>query len=228
MNALTTVYATDEDVAIRVPADFTLICPKDQVFASGTDGVFASTDRWTLTSPSVNFDSQAVAPGQVVQLLGPTSLIRPPGDMLVVESVSGNSMVLRRKGQHAGIGQPPVPIEGAMNVEFLIASLHPQIESAAYDLNRRYGIDDLVAGRRSSDLYDPREVRDAVVLTVLKRRYLDLCREGGSLSDTFAAKADAAQKELESLLGRAVVHWKFGESGGAASSTNRFSTRLER
>ena len=228
MNVLTTAYATDEDVALRAPADFQLICPKDQVVALGTDGIFDAEDRWTLTSPSVNFALQAAAPGQVVQLLGPTTIIRPPADILVVDSVQGNSIVLRRKGQAGGTGQPPAPIDGALNVEFLIATLHPQIQSASYELNRRFGIDDLVAGRRPSDLYDPREVRGAVVLTVLRRRYLDLCRDGNPARDALAAKAEAVEKELESVLARAVVHWNSGASGGAASSTNRFCTRLER
>lgn len=228
MNPLTTVYATDEDVALRVPADFTLICPKDQVLASGTDGVIDPASRWTLMSPSVNFGMQAVAPGQVVQLLGPTTTFRPPGDVLVVDSVTDNSIVLRRKGHAVGVGQPPAPVGGALNVEFLIATLYPQLESASYDLNRRFGIDDLVAGRRPCDLYDPREVREAVVLTVLRRRYLDLCHEGDPSHDSLAAKANAIQGELDSLLARAVVHWSGSNLDAGSMNTSHFSTRLQR
>lgn len=228
MSLLTTVYATDEDVALRASADFGLVCPKDQVIAAGTDGVFDPTSRWTLASPSVNFSQQGVAPGQIVQLLGPTSTFRPPGDMLVVDTVSPQFITLRRKGQSAGVGQPPGTMTGATGVEFLIATLGPQIEIASYDLNRRFGIDDLIAGRRLSDLYDAREVREAVVLTVLRQRYRDLSRDGDASHDALAAKSEAMQSELETLLARAVVHWNGSPGGESTSNTNRFSTRLER
>lgn len=228
MNVLTTVYATDEAVALRASADFALLCPRDQVLAGGTDGVFDSSDRWTLVSPSVNFSQQGIAPGQVVQLLGPTTIFRPPGDVLVVASVDQNSIVLRRKGQAAGVGQPPAPLTGALNVEFLIATLGPQIENASYDLNRRYGIDDLIAGHRASDLYDLREVREATVLTVLQQRYLDLSCGGDATDGSLASKAGAMQRELDALLARAVVHWGDTRDRRALSSVNRFSTRLER
>ena len=42
---------------------------------------------------------------------------------------------------------PPAPAAGLTGVEFLIASLDPQIEEASFDLNRRFGIDPNVAGR---------------------------------------------------------------------------------
>ena len=228
MSLLTTVYATDEAVSLRAPADFALLCPRDQVLAAGTDGVFDPSDRWTMFSPSVNFSLQGVAPGQVVQLLGPITIFRPPGDVLIVDSVAQGSIVLRRKGQAAGVGQPPSPPSGGIGVEFLIATLGPQIENASYDLNRRFGIDDLIAGRRSSDLYDLREVREAAVLTVLQERYLDLSRDCDATNSPLASKAEAIQHELEALLARAVVHWTSSLDRGGLANTNRFSTRLER
>lgn len=228
MATLATVYATDEDVALRAAGDFALLCPRDQKLAAGTDGVFAASDRWTLTSATVDFGACGLAAGQVVQLLGPTSAFKPPGESLVVVGSAPGSVMLRRKGQSAGIGLPPSPLGGLVGVEFLVATLGPQLEAASYDLNRRYGIDDLVTGRRSSDLYDPREVRDATVLTVLYRQYWAMSREAGGARDTLAAKAQQSKAELEELLGRVIVHWLPATGPGGAPAASRFGTRLAR
>jgi hypothetical protein len=228
MTTLATVYAKDEDVALRAAGDFALLCPRDQKLAAGTDGAFAGSDRWTLTSATVDFGACGLVAGQIVQLLGPTSAFKPPGESLAVVGSAPGMVTLRRKGEAAGVGQPPCPGGGLLGVEFLVATLGPQLEAASYDLNRRYGIDDLVSGRRSSDLYDPREVRDATVLTVLYRQYWAMSREAGNPQDTLAAKAQQFKAELEELLGRVIVHWlpAIGPGGGAASS--RFGTRLAR
>jgi hypothetical protein len=220
MNQSETVYATDEDVALRASADFGMLCPKDQRLASGTDGAFDPSDRWALVSGTVDFAAQGVEPGQVVQLVGPVGVIRPPGESLVVESVAPGSVRLRRKGQASGVGQPPAPAEGLVGVEFVITTLGPQIESASFDLDRRFGI-----GRRLSELADPREVRDAVVLTVLPRQYLAMSREAGTSQDVLAAKAQALKGELDESLGRLVVHGT-GEAGDVVST--RFHTRISR
>jgi hypothetical protein len=228
---LTTVYATDEDIAIRAAADFPILCPKDQKLAYGTDGGFGPTDPWTLTSDSVNFSACGLIPGQVVQLTKPVSLFKPPGELLVIDSISTttNGITLRRKGQASGVGQPPGGPSVTVGVEFLIATLGPQIERASYDLNRRYGIDALIAGRQPSALYDPQEVNDVTVLTVLQWQYLAMSREAGEYRDTLAAKAHQVKEELGELLARVVVHWNpAGPAGTMDSLTTRFSTRLVR
>ncbi len=61
-------YATDEDIALRASADFSLLCPRDQKVAAGSDGAFSTSDPWTLTSASADFNALGVAAGQVVQL----------------------------------------------------------------------------------------------------------------------------------------------------------------
>lgn len=242
MSTLSTVYATDEDIALRAAADFAILCPADQTLASGADGAFTPDNPWTLISPGVNFAAQGVSAGQVVQLTRPITAFPPPGDALVVAAVAAGTVTLRRKGQAPGVGQPPGTSSGLVNVAFAVATLGPQIESASYELNRRFGIDDLVAGRRAADLYDPREIQQAAVLTVLVRQYQAMSRAGGEQGDTFDAKARALAAELDDLLGRVVVRW--GPSpyspgatpqGPAASPywnvnppTSRFSTRLSR
>src|SRR5439155_4480405 len=124
---------------------------------------------------------------------------------------------LRRKGQLDVVGQPPSPGGGVSHVEFAVTTLGPQIARASYDLNRRYGIDDLIAGRRPSDLFDSHEVREATVLTVLYRQYLEMSRGSEGRVDTFVTKAQLYKQELDDLLARVVVHWAI--SPGVPSSS---------
>ena len=189
-------------------ADFLILCPRDQKLVCGSDGAFLPFNPWTLTSTSVDFLSNGIAPGQIVQFSKPVSCFKPPGEILVVDSVAPNAITLRRKGQSAGVGQPPAPQAGLTSVEFLVATLGPQIALASYDIDRRYGINDLIVGRRTSDLYDPREVREATVLTVLYKQYLDMSRGFEGQPDTFTTKAQLIREELRELLDRVAVHWQ--------------------
>lgn len=228
MIVIPNAYATDEDVALRASADFALLCPKDQCLAYGNDGTFGG-DRWTLTSPSVDFQANGLAPGQLVRLTEPVGAFKPPGDVFVVSSVVPNAVSLRRKGQALGMGQPPGPPGGVSNVEFTVTTLGPQIVRASYELNRRYGINDLIAGHRPSDLFDPLEVREAVVLTVLYRQYLEVSRGAREGVDTLAAKSQAYKQELDDLLARTVVHWAVSPGVPASSQmSSRLSTRISR
>ncbi len=223
------VDTTDEDVALRASADFTLLCPRDQKLAAGLDGIINAADRWTLGSGSVDFQAQGVLPGHVVQLLGPVATFRPPGESLIVAAVSGHYVTLRRKGQAQGAGQPPSPLGGLLGVEFLIATLAPQILGATVDINGRVGISNSVPGRSFADLRDPRCLRDAVVLTVLQRQYRDMSREaGGSSTDVLATKAEIVKAELDDLLARTVLHWKSSGDLVGDSSSVPFSARISR
>ena len=229
MTTLTTVYATDEDIAVRAPADFPILCPRDQKLAWGSDGAFSPTSPWVLTSSTVDFSARGLAPGNVVQLLQPVANFRPPGDSLVVDSIAPFAVTLRRKGLATGAGQPPGPSSALIGVEFTANTLGPQIERASYDLNRRFGIDDLVAGRRAVDLYDPREIREATVLSVLYRQYVAMSRETGEQQDAFAAKSALLKAELDDLLDRLVVRWgPPGAPMAAEGTTSRFGARLAR
>jgi hypothetical protein len=228
MSTVSVVYATDEDVALRASADFAILCPRDQCVAYGTDGQIGP-GGWSLSSPSVNFDAIGVQPGQVIRLTQPVSAFKPPGDMLVVSGVVVGGITLRRKGMPAGVGQPAVLGGGLTGVEFIITTLGPQIATASYDLNRRFGINDRVSGNRPSDLFDPREILDATVLTVLSRQYMELSRSSNDRPDLFATKAQTYRQELDDLLARLVVHWS-STSGSVApsTSTTRLSARLSR
>lgn len=99
-----TLYATDEDLALRASSDFALLAPRDQKLASGVEGYFLPSERWALRSDAVDFVAAGVGPGQIVQLLGPSPQLRPPGEALVIQSVVVPIVTLRRKGQGPGYG----------------------------------------------------------------------------------------------------------------------------
>lgn len=231
-----TVYATDEDIALRASTDFSSLCPRDQVLAVGSDGVFASTDLWTLTSASVNFAAFGLAPGLLARLTKPASAFGPNGELFAIQAVGSGSISLRRKGQAPGVGQPPSPSGGLTGVEFAVRSLGPQLALASYDIDHRFGIDECIAGRRSVDLYDPHQLREAVVLTVLYKQYLDQSRQfasrGGENSETpgdvYGAKARIAKAELDEVLDRLALKWKEATLASRGVATTRFSTRVSR
>lgn len=221
-------FATDEDVALRASADFAILCPRDQKVASGTDGAFFASDRWTLTSTTVDFHALGVAAGQVVQIEA-TGSGQPGGEGLAVVSTAPGSVTLRRKGQPSGVGMPPGPAAGLGGVRFKVTTLGPQIALATADINRRFGIaNGLYPGRNASELADPGELRDAVVLTVLYRQYLDASREVDGPTDSFAAKARAAKADLDDLLARLALHWNRARGDDLGPPTTRFSTRMSR
>ena len=225
-------YATDEDIALRASADFSALCPRDQVLASGSDGVFLASDPWTLTSASVDFSAFGLAPGQVARLTKPVTSFGASGDLLVIQALSPGAITLRRKGQAAGVGQPPSSSSGLTNVEFAVRTLGPQIQLASFDLDHRFGIDDRIVGRRSVDLDDPLQLREAVVLTVLHQQYLDQSRQFSGPSDTpddwYAAKARIAKAELTEVLDRLTLKWNAADVAARSIATTRFSTRLSR
>ncbi len=165
------VYATDEDILVKASGDFVTLAPSWQCMAKGTDGVFATSVPWVLTSSTINFATNGVSPNQVVALTAPKSQYPGGGDLLAIDSVSGNSITLRRPHKDLNVGMPPAPAAGLSNVAFTVTTFDPQIEEASFDLKRRFGIDENITFRDSSWIYDLRDLRMVVVLTVLYDRY---------------------------------------------------------
>jgi hypothetical protein len=230
------IYATDEDIALRASADYLALCPRDQLLASGSDGVFDASDPWTLTSASVDFAAYGLVPGQLARLTKPSTAFGANGELFAIQAVAAGAITLRRKGQAGGVGQPPAPQGGLGGVEFAVRSLGPQIQLAGYDLDRRFGVDDAIAGRRSVDLHDPHQLREAVILTVLYKQYLDQSRQfAGRIADqsetpgdVYAAKARIAKAELDELLDRLSLGWNEADVAARAIATTRFGTRISR
>ena len=99
-------------------------------------------------------------------------------------------------------------------------------------MKSRFGIDEAVVGRRLCDLRDSRGLRDATVLTVLSRRYLDQARLFSGNSDVpedwYGTKARLIKAELDELLDRLALQWTEATESGRATPFTRFATRLSR
>jgi hypothetical protein len=223
MTVPTTAWCTDEDLALRAAGDFAILCPKDQALARGADGAFSSGDLWTISSPSNNFLAQGIAPGNVVQLSKQGVFLGT--ELFGVAAVALAGITLKRKGLTQGAGLPPSPAGGNAGVSFAVLTLQPQILRATFDLNQRYGIDDLIGTRRSCDLYDPQELLDATVLLVLWRAYEEMARSAGERADHFAAQAKHYRQDYLDLLGRVEVHWR---ANAVLKESSIFDTRIVR
>jgi len=217
---LSTVYATDENILIRAAGDFAVLSPEWQKLAAGLDGVLGGASPWELSSASVNFEANGVSAGHVVVFRKPATFFKGSGEPFAIETVSGNSVILRRPGQGPGAGQPP---PAAAGVDFLIASLDPQIEEASFDLNRRFAIDPNLPSRSPQAVYDLRDLRTACVLSVLAQRYASETRVRDG---DFSLKLTSVKQELSEVLGRLQIRW--GLVGDSQPPSTHFSTRLVR
>jgi len=217
------VFATDEDIAVRAGGDWFLLCPQWQNMAAGTDGSFTNGSPWVLNSTATNFTSNGVAPNQVVQLSAPKANFPGSGALFAIDSVSGNAVTLRRLHKDLNVGQPPAPAAGLANVAFTINTLDPQIEEASWDIKRRFGIDENVAYRSSTWVYDLRDLRMATVLTVLLARYT---QEARTDKGDWARKIGLVNTELQIVLDRVQVRW--GPLGNSAEPTTLFSCKISR
>jgi hypothetical protein len=217
------VFATDEDIAVRAGGDFVVLCPQWQQMASGSDGVFAPGSPWVLTSATVDFQAAAVQPNQVVQLTGPKANFPGGGQLLAVDSVAPGAVTLRRLHKDLNVGQPPVSAAGMLSVTFAINTMDPQIEEASFDIKRRFGIDENIAYRSSTWIYDERDLRMATVLSVLYDRYT---AEARTDRGDFARKITLVKSQLEQVLSRVQVRW--GPFGNSAEPATVFSCKLSR
>ena len=220
---LTTIYCTDEHVAVRSGGDYYVLCPSWQTLAFATDGEIPAGE-WYLTSPSTTFDSDGVGlkKGNVVVLQKPASAFPGSGQLFAVDSVSGNTCTLRRIGQALGVGAPPCPSD-TTGISFIIPTLGPQIEEVCFQINQTWRIDPLVMGRNPDAIYDPRVLRRLAVLMTLYERYSQETRKPDS---EFALKFMVIKNELQELKGQLEIRW--GTAGRSQPSTNIFSGRITR
>jgi hypothetical protein len=217
------VYCTDEDIAVRAGGDWYLLCPAWQQMATGNDGVFNPNQPWILTSASVDFNANGVQPNQVVNLSGPKANFPGGGQFLAVDSVAPNQITLRRLHKDLNVGMPPASLAGLVGVTFMINTLDPQIEEASFDLKRRFGIDENIAYRASTWVYDERDLRMATVLMVLKDRYTaELRTDRGD----WAQKIGLIRSQLDQVLDRVQIRW--GPFGNSAEPATVFSCKISR
>ncbi len=216
-------YCNDEDILVRAGGDFATLVPPWQLMAAGADGVFAAGSRWVLTSASVNFQNNAVSPNQVVQLTHPKSQYQGGGQFLAIDSVQDNTITLRRPYKANGVGQPPAPAVGLTGVSFTIATLDPQIAEASFDLKQRFGIDELVAPRTSTWIYDLQVLRKAAAFTVLYDRYVS---ENRSATGDFQWKLGHIRNQREEAIAQLQVRW--GPFGNSSEPATIFGCKLTR
>lgn len=197
------LYCTDEDILDLVKGDFAGLLPEAQCMASGSDGVFLSSDRWTLTVASTpDFGDRGLAAGHVVlfEELNP----RIKNDALVVVSADGPNCLLRRAGLTPGLGEPPAPAAGASAVNYTCKTALPQITQAVFDLNRRYRIGSSVQLLSFSDF------RRATALWTARDLYFGQYRSFGigEGSDVLKKKATDMERMLADEL--AVLDQTYG------------------
>ncbi|HEU5116107.1 MAG TPA: hypothetical protein VFT74_05460, partial [Isosphaeraceae bacterium] len=137
----------------------------------------------------------------------------------------GRTLVLRRKGEAEGVGQPPGPEEGLVGVEFVVTTLGPQVERVVNDVERRLGLG--VAGVVLTES-DAEAVRDVVVKAVLSRRYMAMSRDSGTSPEGFLGKASYLKAQVEEQLARLVVRVGGGGEEEELRNVSRFSTRIGR
>ena len=217
------VYATDEDILVKASGDFMTLAPAWQCMAKGTDGVFAPSVPWVLTSTVVNFETNGVKPNQVVALTAPKTQYPGGGDLLAIDSVSGNAITLRRPHKDLNVGMPPAPAAGLTNVAFTITTFDPQIEESSFDLKRRFGIDENITFRDSTWVYDLRDLRMVVVLSVLYDRYTAELR---SDRGDWVRKMGHIRNQRDEVLDRVQVRW--GPYGNSAEPSTVFSCKISR
>jgi hypothetical protein len=224
------VYCTDEDVAIRSPGDFSVLCPEHQTLATGTDGVLTtgtSGTSWNFASASNDFVAQGVLSGCVLELQKTrgSGVVSGMDAMLAVDSIAGpHDLRIRRIGAPAG--RNPGPLSPTTSgLTFLVATLYPQIENAAYEINQRYGIDAKIPYRDPGSAYDLRQLRQLNVAMVLENQYEAMSREGDD-KDEFARKWKHWGNIREKLESGVSLRW--GQSGEDQAPTWRFGARTSR
>lgn len=214
---ITPVYCLDEHIAVRAYGDYPLVVPRSQRLAYGVDGAFDPSDRWKLTSSSVDFTTRAISAGNVIHLTKPSTQFKGGGIQFGIASVSASGLTLRVIGQDDGEGEPPAPAAGLSGVEFTIATFKPQIEDVSYQLNERFNI------REPTSLNDQRVLREATVLMVLYRAYSTLAR---TRDGEYAMKAYEVEQDRDAAVNRVVLRWT--NSDPAQQPTTLFSTRITR
>lgn len=220
---LASVYCTDEDIAVICTADFSTLAPKDQIIAQGTDGVFLTSDLWTLNSATIDFNAQGLAVGNIVQLSGPAPF-KGSGSKFAVACVNPNQVTLRRMGQQPASGQPPSPAAGLTGVSFLVTTFAPQIQYASYDINQQFGIDPNFAIIAPAQIYDVRMLQQITAMSVVVKAYRT---DNRSKDGDFAGKLAKYERELSDIQARCSIRWN-SVTGDIPQPETRFGCRIGR
>lgn len=226
------VYIADEHLWVRARGDYITLATASEQLAFGTDGAFAPSAQWALTSATIDFQSQGVSPRNVVWLTGTSTPVKTAfpggGRAFAVDTVVGNTITLRLPMNNPGVGQPPAPIAGLTGVIFTINTFAALIEDVSFDIKSRFGLDEAMTYRSSSWIYQGaedlyRDLRAVVVLQVLKKAYAAELRS--NKGDWFE-KLKRIECEYDGILDR--VQIRFGPVGNSSESTTVFSCKISR
>lgn len=210
--------------------DFATLAMDDSSLARGTDGTFSADDRWTLTSETVDFEAQGVAPQHVLLITGPRDLTNNQKLRFAVDSVAGNAVTLRRINMALRQGQPIAPVGGMSGIHFDVLTFAADIDVASFRLKQLFAIDERIVFRASSWIYEGNEdlyrpLREACVQAVLRDVYEREQRDQTNAGD-FARKAALASKRYQQAVDAIRLRW--GPTGVSNSPTDIFSTRITR
>jgi hypothetical protein len=223
--SLSTIYCTDEQIAIRAGGDFVLLCPKWQKIAFGGDGVFSAGSPWVLSSASAAFTAAGVSPGNVIWLSKPNSAFKGSGELFGIDSVTATTATLHRVGMASGTGLPP-GVAGVNGVEYTVLTLVPQIEDVSFWINRLWNIDPNVPGRQPTDATDLRDIRDFCVLTVITRRLVTEMQD--KANNAWALKLQGYREELGIIQIRIDLRWNKTNTSDNTPVSRLFSMRIVR
>lgn len=184
-------YVSDEQVYLAAPGDFPRLVPRSGRLAAGADGAVSALDPWLLSSAAESLSG--VRPGMVCVLT-----VGGREETYVVSDALAGAVRLRRPGMGDGEGRPPAPA-GAAAVPFAVLTLLPQLQSAAREFDRRYGVGRLLGS--SVPAFDVAEVEGASVAYVLARAYL-------------AATENAPQSQLQGFVAKAAFWDRQFEAAG--------------
>lgn len=203
---------TAEEVMVAAWGDFPLLVPPNQVLARGYDGAFTG-DSWVLLSSLTNFGTRGVASGDPVILAGDRGSAAAAefgdGTPLVVDTVSGYSLTLRRVQMGSGVGEPAGTPSSMTGVEFIVASIAQQIGLASNMVKARIGTTD-----EDGD-YATEFVSTLAVHMTLYYLYTAASRQAGNpaQADVFWGKAQEYKKLFDELLESVI-----GDQDGGGSS----------
>jgi hypothetical protein len=219
--ATSTAMACDEDLAEWDANDFWALAPRHQVLASGQDGVIDGAAPWLLSSASIDFEAQGVAPGHVLAILKPA---RQGHDLFAVAGVDGVTVQLRRIGAEADTGQPPATAAGLTSVSFEVRTYAPQLALSSADIRRSYRLA-TNSNRELTDLAEHgEELRQLCTLLTLRRAYLTSQKSADS---DFSAKLGLIADQVSMIEARLSLAWGSYDAPSAPAD-NLFSTRARR
>jgi hypothetical protein len=238
-------YATDADLFDAISADFFLLLPDGLKLATGTDGVIARAEPWTLRSASVDFETRGVEPDHPVQMeaavqtntvtysrFGSGEPAFVDEDGVIPGTAPTGGLILRRPGQVTGVGEPYAGTATLTGIKFTVFTFDRQLRNATTRVRgalRTLASDaELNAALTDDDLVELDVARTAQMLYRSKAKVTGTAGTGpdeyAGHSNSFRKDYDDKMLEVAARLGLVsvieTVPGSDGSSSGEAGSTS--------